>query len=1324
MSRTVLWLLASLGLACFTAVTDVMSAPNLLRVGTVENIFVECQDCAGKPAMNVEITAWNYPTKNLKLNGTSVTLDAANKYQALGEFVIPPGSFEKNPKVKQYVYLKAAFPGFTLEKVVLVSFQSGYMFIQTDKTLYTPESMVRLVILTHSFHTITMATNLIVFVLCCMSMDSIGQWKIRSKFQSNPQESYSAEFEVKKYVLPSYEVKLTPEIAFFYFDSDSFQVSIKANYLFGKAVNGMAYVVFGVMEGEIRKVFPSSLQRIPINDGAGEAFLRKQHIIQTFPNKETLVGKSLFVTAMVHTESGSEMVEGEIRNIQIVKSPYVLNFDKTPKYFKPGMSFDVTVTVTNPDGSPAEGVPVVLSSGPNIHGTTRANGRTTLTVNTRSSDKTLTVTVRSHWKHIRIIKDFAFTIVFFMLCNFRQRPMMNILSRGQLVGFGRQLSDGQVTVVMIIPVTKKMLPSFRIIVYYHPTPSEVVSDSIWVDVDDSCMGTLKLEPKFPVVSYEPRRTFNLKVTGDPGATVGLVAVDKGVYVLNKKHLLTQKKIVEKADTGCTPGGGRNSMGVFFDAGLLFQTDTAEGTAYRQGNAPFTLHNSLKKRASTLFDVRTTLVSTYSNSLQRECCLDGMKNTPLSYDCATRKRYITDGKECEDAFLYCCEELAKQRSELKEDNLILARSEEDNSYMDSSEIISRTNFPESWQWVTFKIPQCGKRDCQTEMGIPLKDSITTWVFTGISLSQNTGICVGKPLDVVVYKEFFLDLKLPYSAVVGEQIELRAIIHNYIQDEVRIELIETPNVCSAASKRGKFTQEVSLGPSSTRAVMFVIIPMEKGSLRIEVKAAVKNSWHSDGVIKQLLVVVRTCQQYSPYPVTGISKIEMVPGTPSSTKIFVTDQVSPLLETVIGGSAMGKLIVLPTGCGEQNMYHMTKPVIATTYLDNTNQWESVGLGKRSDALSHIKTGFQNEMKYAKPDGSFAVWPNAKSSTWLTAYVVKVFAMASNLVAIPNSAICNAVQWLILNTQKPDGMFTEVKMVYHREYTGDVHGRDSDASLTAFCLIAMQESKRICEPIVNSLPNAVDKSVTYLEKRLPSLTNPYAVTITSYALANENRLNKETLYRFASSERDHWTSPLGHVFSLEATAYALLALVKGRVKEARPVVRWLTNQQKVGGGYGSTQATIMVYQAVSEYWTVAQEPDYNLDVKLKIPGRANLESFRFTRDNRHTTRTSSVSAHSSSGSLLTQYYAPPKDTLRIHYNKHFLLFCFYSFKNPKEAAKMSILDIALPTGFIPINDDLNALSEGRARVLSGWEFNKDLTDKGSLILYKDELLKNLLIN
>ncbi len=51
-----------------------------------------------------------------------------------------------------------------------------------------------------------------------------------------------------------------------------------------------------------------------------------------------------------------------------------------------------------------------------------------------------------------------------------------------------------------------------------------------------------------------------------------------------------------------------------------------------------------------------------------------------------------------------------------------------------------------------------------------------------------------------------------------------------------------------------------------------------------------------------------------------------------------------------------------------------------------------------------------------------------------------------------------------------------------------------------------------VQSLPGSIDKAVAYLEKRLPHLTNPYAVAMTSYALANENKLNQEILYKFAS--------------------------------------------------------------------------------------------------------------------------------------------------------------------------------------------------------------------
>ena len=73
---------------------------------------------------------------------------------------------------------------------------------------------------------------------------------------------------------------------------------------------------------------------------------------------------------------------------------------------------------------------------------------------------------------------------------------------------------------------------------------------------------------------------------------------------------------------------------------------------------------------------------------------------------------------------------------------------------------------------------------------------------------------------------------------------------------------------------------------------------------------------------------------------------------------DNIAPMVEKAISGQSMGSLIYQPAGCGEQNMIHMTLPVIATTYLDKTNQWEAVGFEKRNEALQHIKTGKITQM------------------------------------------------------------------------------------------------------------------------------------------------------------------------------------------------------------------------------------------------------------------------------------------------------------------------------------------------------------------------------
>lgn len=48
----------------------------------------------------------------------------------------------------------------------------------------------------------------------------------------------------------------------------------------------------------------------------------------------------------------------------------------------------------------------------------------------------------------------------------------------------------------------------------------------------------------------------------------------------------------------------------------------------------------------------------------------------------------------------------------------------------------------------------------------------------------GICVGDPLEIIVRKEFFIDLRVPYSAVRSEQIEIKAILYNYSPDLITV------------------------------------------------------------------------------------------------------------------------------------------------------------------------------------------------------------------------------------------------------------------------------------------------------------------------------------------------------------------------------------------------------------------------------------------------------------------------------------------------------------------------------------------------------------
>uniref|UniRef100_A0A4W5PLZ8 Uncharacterized protein n=1 Tax=Hucho hucho TaxID=62062 RepID=A0A4W5PLZ8_9TELE len=196
--------------------------------------------------------------------------------------------FVDDSKQKQYVDLQAHI----LEKVVLFSYQSGYIFIHTDKTIYTPASTVyyRVLCMTPGLEPLTremfedkeVAKNkditdsveirtpdsITIFreiinpykgvnsgMFHLPEIVSFGTWHVVTRFQSTPQKT-SSDFEVKEYVLDSFKVSLTPAKAFFYVDNKALTVDIYAKYLYGKEVTG---TVCGM----------SFQQRVEIREGKG-----------------------------------------------------------------------------------------------------------------------------------------------------------------------------------------------------------------------------------------------------------------------------------------------------------------------------------------------------------------------------------------------------------------------------------------------------------------------------------------------------------------------------------------------------------------------------------------------------------------------------------------------------------------------------------------------------------------------------------------------------------------------------------------------------------------------------------------------------------------------------------------------------------------------------------------------------------------------------------------------------------------------------------------------------------------------------------------------
>ncbi|CAE8622241.1 unnamed protein product [Polarella glacialis] len=565
---------------------------------------------------------------------------------------------------------------------------------------------------------------------------------------------------------------------------------------------------------------------------------------------------------------------------------------------------------------------------------------------------------------------------------------------------------------------------------------------------------------------------------------------------------------------------------------------------------------------------------------------------------------------------------------------------------SSTVAVRKFFPETWLWTDLALlPGTGANAGTAVASVPViaPDTITTWSLEAFATSSEGISAVRAELPLRVFKPFFVEVKLPYAPVRGEDLELVFAVFNYIAGSGSLNAtldIELPPgievVDGSVSAVQLLVDESSATHSSLR-----IRPKSLGpwSIRATARATSSGAQLTDAVERPLLVraegfaVSRTENMVldlsesraANASVTLVLPESAVNGSARLTVAAVGDLLGPTV------SGLDRLLRIPTGCGEQNMIGLAPNVYVAKYLLAMGQLRPE---IRQRVVNNIIVGYGRQLTYRHGDGSFSAFGSSDSSgsTWLTAFVLRVFAevQGSGLVSVDSSVLAAAATWLV-QLQNSDGSFKSMGNVIHIEMLG---GAGSSIALTAFVASALAKAATEVPALaVSGLPQALQKAGAFLSgsqsldtysgllraqaMALSGLWTSLQVADAALALSSAT-----TGRRFWTSSGDVETttsSPAGYgrlgakTLDVEMTGYGVLALtLAGKLSQAFEGAKWLMKKRSALGGFSSAQDTVVALNALATYATaVGRNVDLSLEIKEIKDGRSFQETLAIDASN-----------------------------------------------------------------------------------------------------------------
>jgi hypothetical protein len=621
--------------------------------------------------------------------------------------------------------------------------------------------------------------------------------------------------------------------------------------------------------------------------------------------------------------------------------------------------------------------------------------------------------------------------------------------------------------------------------------------------------------------------------------------------------------------------------------------------------------------------------------------------------------------------------------------------------------------------------------------PLADSITQWRLSAMASSLR-GQLGSTTAGIRVFQDFFLDVDLPVALTAGDEVSVPVALHNYLDEPQTVRLqLERDDRFDLLSQPETVR---TLDPGQVTVHYFRIRARKPGAVALTVRGY--GSKMADAVRRRVEVVPngrQVVQAFNDRLTGNVERVVEIPRNAIAEASKLLVKIHPgVFSQVLEG--LDAILQMPFGCFEQTSSTTYPNILALAYMKETRQGNPEVHMK---AHQYINLGYQRLLAFEVAGGGFEWFGNAPANQVLTAYGLMEFVDMARVYEVDPQVVARTAEWL-LSRQNGDGSWSPDAAYLHAESWGRVQA--NELLPTAYVLWALAESG-------NKDPR-VEEGIRYLTANWEKARDAYMLALVANALVSHDRTSTATgevmerLRAMAVQDHDtaHWASSLqtmtyagGDSATLETTGLAALALLKwgGDAPLSTKALTYLVRAKDANGTWNTTQATILALKAL--LIGAGSGASANGAVVVRLDGR-QVDTLRITPEDSDVMRLVDLGAvepgahkvgldFAGEGMPLYQivgrHYEPwgrdpvvgeeplaisvAYDRTRLAKDETIRATCTLTNRR-STAAKMVLLDLAIPPGFAATPADFTALVE--AKTIQKYE----MTSR-QVILYFEEV-------